>query len=410
MRNAAAIVHRLWQQLPPGPRQRAYERLTLAFAPKAMTTPATPKSWAPPYTVAGVLSAPTGLGESARLLLKGLQALGEDVATIDLTARLRQQPLVPIPGATAPKLGAGTLFLVVQPPNVGSALQAIGVGLLKDKRRVGHWVWDLSELPEQWFASRAYVHDIATPSRFCADIFQRAFGESISLLPYPVAIDAPAPVLGHEGPFTFGAAFDLGSTAARKNPMATLNAFEQAFPARDGKARLSIKVRGEQADMTAFAEIERRVRAYGDDIQLMTGDMSTAKLESWWRTIDVFVNLHRSEGFGLLIAEAMLREIPAILTDWSATTDYVDASCGWPVAFDLVPVADPSGKYVSDTSVWADARVDEAASAMRQAVDQGRTAARTKGSAGAERLRAMFGVPQFSIWLKAGGPQRAGGP
>lgn len=406
MSDASTIVHNIWRKLPAGPRQRFYEKLTLALAPKATESDALPGSWSPPYTVAGALSAPTGLGESARLLLKGLQALGEDVAAIDLSPRLRQKSFVPVAQTKAPKLGSGTLFLVVQPPNVGSALQAIGRDILRDKRRVGHWVWDLTELPKHWLSSRPYVHDLATPSRFCADLFAHAFGERISILPYPVGIDEYH-VQSHMGDiFTFGTAFDLGSTAARKNPMAALDAFERAFPEPNGKVRLSIKIRGEMADMATFAEIERRARRYGSGVQIITGDMTSKELERWWTGIDVFVNLHRSEGFGLLVAEAMLRKIPPIVTDWSATSEYVDSSSGWPIAYDMVPVEDPSGKYVSAHSRWADARIVEAAAAMVAAAEAGRSAAEAKGRSGAEHLRELFGAKEFARSLREGGPVR----
>lgn len=392
--------HRLWQKLPAAPRQRFYEALTLALAPKPDPRGAQASSWEPPYIVAGALSAPTGLGESARLLLKGLQGLGLEVYGIDLSTRLMQPSTLEMQCAKPPATGPGTIILVVQPPNVGSALSALGGGLLAHKRVVGHWVWDLQEVPGNWLKSLAYVHDLAAPSRFCADIFARAFGRRVSVLSYPVAMDLPDGNGERSGPITFGAAFDLGSTSARKNPMAALEAFERAFAPGDDRVRFEIKVRGEDADPATYEAIAARTEAYGQAISLTTGNLSPDELNAWWKRIDIFVNLHRSEGFGLLVAEAMLRKIPVIATDWAATSEYLDIRGGWPVGFDMIPVEDETGKYVSATTQWANARVGEAANAMQAAVAGGRAPIEEKGRDAAEAVKRAFSLDTFAEQLR----------
>lgn len=119
---------------------------------------------------------------------------------------------------------------------------------------------------------------------------------------------------------------------------------------------------------------------------------------------DCLISLHRSEGFGLSVAEAMLRGKPPIGTDWSGTTDFVSSETGVPISFDLIPARDPQHVYDFPNLVWADPRIAEAATALRTLREPARCAelgelARAEGR---RRFSAEVFCSQVATLIKPG--------
>ena len=281
------LAHRLWRTLPAEPRRRLYELATGALAPKAAWTPATPKTPQEPFLVAGPLSAPTGLGEAARLTLGGLVAAGRRVSAVDLSQPLGQRSVVSLAKLPSPAHGPGTLLLAVQPPSVAHALHLIGRRLIADKLRIGCWIWELDVLPDAWLPQVPLVHALAAPSLFVAEAFRRSFDRPVYLLRYPIGSAGPARGRRRTAglPLQFGSALDMGSTAARKNPLAVLRAFRSAFGSPD-PVRLTLKIRDEGADGTAMAQLRSLVEAPGPPVEIVTGDFPPERMEAWWDEIE----------------------------------------------------------------------------------------------------------------------------
>ena len=399
-----ARLHSLWSILPPRWRREFYLTATGAIASPARSGAATPARPGPPYLVVGPLSAPTGLGEASRLVLHGLLASGREVAAIDLSAALMQPAVVPLPaGLASPRPGPGTLVLTAQPPNIAHVLALVGRRLLRDKRRLGFWAWEVNALPDDWRRARRLIHDLAAPSQFAAGLLAEGLAMPVRCAPFALASRPPPPPGFPAGALrapgaevVFGCAFDLGSTAARKNPMAVVAAFRAAFP--HGGARLLLRLRDPGRDPAAFAAL--RAACAGGGITLLATTGGAADIEDWFAAIDVLVSLHRAEGFGLLPAEAMQRGIPVIATDWSATREYIDATVGWPVTARLVPAVDATGRYGLPGAQWAEADIGAAAAAMRQAAgDAGLR--RHKGATAAAHIAAHFTAARFIAGLEA---------
>jgi glycosyltransferase involved in cell wall biosynthesis len=100
------------------------------------------------------------------------------------------------------------------------------------------------------------------------------------------------------------------------------------------------------------------------NIRLETRLLPPADSHALTACADALLSLHRSEGFGLIPAEAMLLGRPVVATNWSGTTDFIDPSCGVPISYRLVPARDPRGVFEAPGAVWADADVGEAAVAL----------------------------------------------
>jgi glycosyltransferase involved in cell wall biosynthesis len=395
------FVHRLWRKLPPELRRRFYRYATESVAPKASLQIDIPSHPGPPFTVAGCLRAPTGIGEAARLAAEALVAAGHEVSIFDLTEVLRHPATLPLPDLPPARPGAGSVLVFAQPPTVAHAMHAIGRPILSGKRRIGCWVWDLAVVPRDWRAQLKFVHELAAPSTFVARSFARAFQQPVRRLIHPVAVRNFTHEVQPATVTRFAAAMDLVSTVARKNPFAVVAAYRAAFGASD-PVELTVKLRGAHAVPAHLRELERLVREPGPRITVLDQDLSAEELERWWSQVDVLVSLHRSEGFGLLVAEAMRRGIPVISTDWSATREYVDGEVGWPVAATEVSVIDESGRYEIPGAMWAEPNASAAVRALREAAfDPVERAA--KGRRARDRIERLFGYEAFMAGLGDGG-------
>lgn len=361
-------LHRLvWQSLPREFRRNALFRATELLAPRATRDVAA----AEPIIVAGYLSTASGLGESARLALESLSGAGLDVRGFDLASSMMQ--LSDLEGYSfrkaEPSPGPGTILFFINAPLIPLALMRMPRSMLRDKRIVGYWAWELEQVPPEWRRGYRYVHEIWGPSSFCANAFEEvANGRPSRVLMLPVAgrreVTLPDWNAASHRPFTVLVAFNMASSFARKNPLASIVAFKAAF-ADAPSARLIL--RATNADVYPEG-LEAMKRAIGDspNISLQTNLLSTADLDRLYANVDVYMALHRSEGFGLGIAEAMLRGLPTVATGWSGCTDFHDPEVGFPIEYDLVPARDAQGEYDHPELVWAEARTEHAAAALKR--------------------------------------------
>lgn len=360
------LLHRaLWQRLPKTARRAALEWLAALAAPGPERVPCAGRS----VVIAGVLQAPSGLGQSARLCETALAALGETVSTADLSRRfMASHPGCSASSATRPPVGPGVIVVHVNAPLMALAMFGLGRRVLKDKVVVGYWAWELPSVPASWRRGIRFVHEIWVPSTFVADAVRPiAEGRPIRVVPHPVAIEAPALASTRSeagtAQFTVLVLFNMASGFTRKNPIGAVTAFRRAF-GDDPSVRLLIKVinldihppsRQALLDATAGAA----------NIVVDGRTLERTKLLELFAKADVVLSLHRAEGFGLVLAEAMLAGLPVVATNWSGNVDFLNAENGWPIRASLTPARDPQGEYDHAAFDWADPDLDEAAAALR---------------------------------------------
>ena len=364
-------LHRvLWQRLPRRARRAALMEATRRLAPR----PDRLAHPAEPIIVAGALRSSTGLGQAARLCYRTLEAAGYDVRGIDMSA-LFMQP-TDLPGFAyrdgTGLEGPGTLILHVNSPFVPLALWSLGRSVVRGKWVVGCWNWELPRVPAEWGVGAPFVHEVWVPSRFTADaVTSRLAVDEVAVVPLPVAVDRPCPG-EHRGDATLTVLTiaDAASSMARKNPFAAVSAFKKAFGASPD-TRLAVKLNHPET----FPEGERELcRLIGDapNITLLTAALTADEMGQLYAKADCILSLHRAEGFGLVIAEAMLRGLPAVSTDWSGPTDFLTADRGIPVPYTLVPARDPQGSYDDPEQSWADCDITAAAAALADLADPAR--------------------------------------
>lgn len=383
----------VWQRLPHIARRRLLFELTTRLSPRP-SVGATPRL---PLIVAGTFHTASGLGASARICHDALKWAGADVYGIDLTDALWQNPDFQgfdFKDGRAVE-GAGTLILHVNGPLMSLAMRALGRRLVRGKHVIGYWAWELPDTPADWRFGVPFLHAVWVPSQFTAHAVGSLTGSCpVRVVPHPIAAtNLPRSSSGsRDGRFTVLTAFNMASSMARKNPVDTVRAFRRAF-GDDPSARLIVKISNADVFPAGMLELER---AAGDvpTIEFVSETLTPTQIDELYDCADVLVSLHRSEGFGLTIAEAMLRGIPVVATDWSGSTDFFDARFGIPVRFELVPARDPQGTYDHPAMQWAEPDVNATADALIQ-LRRDRVAREAMGRAGREHALAAFSLERY---------------
>lgn len=351
--------------------------------------------------LAGFLHGALGLGESARALARALEAS-------DLPHGFVSIPLGPERDTQAPGVSTDSVLrfshtvLHVNPSNVAAFLESLPPGALRGKKLIGLWYWELETVPLDWRAMSLVFDEVWVASEWNREHLSRQLLCPVHKLPFPIDAlpmgrsGSPCPVGIPKDTFSFFYAFDFHSGFERKNPMATLDAYLKAFPTPTGTARLVLKsLNGRHAPL----DLERLRAIIGDrpDIVLFDGDLSREQMDALFDGIDCFVSLHRSEGLGLGILEAVRRGKWVIMTDYAAPTEFRDLPGVVPIRCTLVPVATRTTVY-DGLGRWADPDITEAAEKMRS-LASGR--ARPRASEGAEAVLGGHSSSAFGRFVRA---------
>jgi len=250
----------------------------------------------------------------------------------------------------------------------------LGAGFFEHRYNIGYPAWELSKFPDAWLPALDFFDEIWAPSRFIQQAIADKFAGPVLHMPLAVefvAADAlPRRHFGlPEDKFLFLFYFDFTSYVARKNPYGALEAFRRAFNGTRRDVALVIKLNGGAQRPEDYRRFFDALGRRDESIILIDRVLSDLEVRSLVCDSDCFVSLHRSEGFGRGIAEAMYYGRPVIATGYSGNTDYLHADNGCVVDYTLVPVK--PGEYPHcEGQVWADPDIDQAAYYMRTLVDQ----------------------------------------
>jgi glycosyltransferase involved in cell wall biosynthesis len=335
--------------------------------------------------VIGYVSAHCGLGTAARNTLGILTVKGYPVAAADIVLTANRSGkdhtfdhlMVP---ADAPLPNRVHLFHC-NPPGIGRIRQkATAWAGEPSDLRVAVPFWELPRLPDFWAEDLQTMDMVLCPSRFIEQAVSSTTLDPMPLIRhYPQTVFLPPRHRPDRARFglpengvCFIVSFELASDMERKNPWAAIDAFNQAFT-RDHDAWLVIKLNN--ADLSAGLRVLRdRLRNYAaanDRIVVIDKSMDGEEVISLYESCDVFVSLHRSEGLGLALMEAMFLEKPVIATGWSGNMDFMSDTNSCLVGYRMVPVASPIYRSLikDKAAFWAEPDVAEAAWWMRWLYD-----------------------------------------
>ena len=246
------------------------------------------------------------------------------------------------------------------------------IGVLAGRYNICAWQWELPHWPERWKRLLTIPDEIWAQSRYVQTMFEQVTQKPVVYMPLAVEVPEFSPCRRSrfgipEEPFTFLSVFDCNSWFQRKNPMGAIRAFQAAFPLGNKDAQLVVKMMNTQREVPEYKELMRAValdaRVFVIDEFLSRNDM-LALLDC----ADVFVSLHRSEGFGRLVAESMLQGKPVISTNYSGSVDFAHERTAYVVNGPLVPLK--KGDYSEwEGQHWMEPDIGLAAAAMRRCIE-----------------------------------------
>lgn len=331
-----------------------------------------------------------GIAETVRSYARALEQTGYPfvIFNFDVGQASRQQDRS-MERYFSDTLRHGVNVFFINADQMPIARSVLGRNAFVDRYNIGYWLWELEKFPHDWRRAFDLVDEVWTPTSFVRDAIAAASAKPVLRMPMPVAMDAPVEMdRAHFGlprdEFVFLFSYDFNSFAARKNPEAVIAAFRQAFADGVGGVRLLVKSTNGGRFPKKLAAVRRSV---ADDprVEVRDGFLSREEMFGLQNAVDCYVSLHRSEGFGLGMAESMYLGKPVIATGYSGNLDFMDRDNGLLVDYRMVPLRNGDYPYWQGQH-WADADIAHAARLMRQVFDD-RDLARRIGAAAAASIR-----------------------
>ena len=329
----------------------------------------------------GLFRATIGLSQGAKLYAKALMASEIPFSLVNISFAPMHPDADHSYDDVLSRQGKYAINLIhVNSPSMEAAYIPFPRRLFDNHYNIGVWLWELEKLPASWLGGFQFVDELWVPSQFVADAIRKETNQQVTVIPY--GIETPTEPYRREdfgfpeGTFLVLAMYDSYSYASRKNPEGAIAAFEKAFGGRDVDAALVLKVaNGKQSELDT---LKTKLDQSGIRYFLVNERLEKPKLNAMIASCDAFISLHRSEGFGLVIAEAMNLGVPVIATGWSANAEFMPETCTCRVGYRMVSVGD-AYQAEGEPQVWAEPDVEQAATylcMLKEKPEQARRMAR----------------------------------
>jgi glycosyltransferase involved in cell wall biosynthesis len=355
--------------------QVAWANASLALA---TTAPATSKADKPfGVNLYGFAYGELGIGEDLRMAVACCEAanipyyvVNVDAGDVRQADRLLEGKTHELHSAQLPPYRTN-IFCLPAFDTVSRIFMQKGASPFEGYHNIGWWPWELSVFPKAWKPyAFELVDEVWASSTFLEDMYKRSTDKPVHLVPLAVSVDRlqkhPRKYYGlPDNTYLFLYVFDFNSSVARKNPMAAVNAFKQAFPQTDKSVGLVLKTMNSNPNNPEWQVFLKECKA-DKRIYVLTETMDRPDVLGLIDCCDVYVSLHRAEGFGRTVSEAFLLNKYVIASNYSGNLNIFTKDTVLRVGGEIVPVA-RNYPWVDlvDCAVWFDPSIKEAANLMR---------------------------------------------
>ena len=348
--------------------------------------------------VVGHVSSLTGLGTAVRGNIKSMEVVNIPLKIHDL--KLDSLGKITELDEDFVRENPYPINLVQTNPNA-PYYERIGSQYFQGRYNIGYWSWEMLNFPPNWQFAFDFFDEIWTLSSYCAESISAV--SSIPVIAVRPSIELPIPSLNREDlglpkdKFIFLFMFDFGSIVERKNPFALIQAFQEAFDKSNKDVLLVIKFRPHEFFQKEQSELKAMAKDW-ESIKFIEGNLTKDEAHGLVYNCDCYVSLHRAEGFGLTMAEAMFYGKPVIATPYSGNVDFMNVGNSFLVKYELVTTTENYGPYPKG-SVWAEPDVDDAASLIKY-VFENQQEARQVGKRAASEIRDILGPQAVGAKIK----------
>lgn len=317
----------------------------------------------------GSIRAGHGLGQSCRLVANELENSSVPVCIYDFV--FSEDPVRLDDHSFDDKIKNQLEFNInlihLNPSNFCYSYFRVDKSFWEKRYNIGFWLWELEEFPDNWKLAFKGLDEIWTPSEYISKNLRKITDLPVVTIPYCVT----APVDEKydrayfslpEDKFLFLMMYDSNSMIERKNPLGVIEAFKKAFTKENHDVGLIIKVNN--CNKEDISILKNNLSDY-DNIYLLTNSLTKIQVNSLIKCADVLVSLHRAEGFGLVMAEAMIVGTPCIATNYSSNTEFMNSDVACMVGFKITEVKKKNPVYPVGAK-WAEPDLEEASEYMRK--------------------------------------------
>ena len=374
-----------------------YERIDDALHQERFSTgkvPATlPHSADMGIIIYGFLNSEFGLGALALYNLQAIKAAGIPFTVNNIKKHMGAPGYVPA-GQGMLSNNYAVNLICINADGLRYFMRTRLTRATRGRYNIASIVWELSRFPAQWRKSLQLCDEIWVPSSFCrealAGVTTVPVVKTFSMQLDMQGVRADRKRFGlNEDTCAFLFIFDFHSYFQRKNPLGLIKAFKQAFGPAD-RATLILKYMNQPGYPYFVKDIRKAIGGY-NNIKILDERLAKADVYTLMASCDCYTSLHRSEGLGLTMAEAMYLDKPVIATGYSGNMDFMSADNSYPVDYKLVDVPPNDYPPFEKGYVWADPDIDQTAELMRH-VSRERQQAREKGLKAGREIRSLLDV------------------
>lgn len=313
-----------------------------------------------------------GIGEDARLIARSLEAVGIEVDLYSANPGINVNKVSCEHTSNLSDYHGGykaNIFCLPVFDMLGIVLD-YKLDVFTSTVNIGLWQWELSEFPHEADFAFELVHHVWSISQFASKSIEQAANSKVDVLPLPVLkpkyekksrryFQLP------DNDFIYFFSFDGGSFVNRKNPLGVIEAFQRAFPGKSGVCCVIKVINAAPNDI--WHECQRRALC-DKRIYIVDAALDRSDFLALMNVSDVVVSLHRSEGFGRIMAEALLLEKPVIASGYSGNMDYMTEENSFIVKGKLIPLFEQDYLFAQG-KVWFEPDINHAADRMRYVLE-----------------------------------------